>query len=346
MKKRLVGSIVCLAGLWTCVSATVFELPADGSAVFGSDVHIKSTYQDTLLDIAHRYSLGYEEIIRANPGVDMWLPGEGTDILLPGRRILPPGPREGIVVNLPEHRLYYYPKRKRGEKPVVITYPVSIGRMDWHSPLGETEVVAKQKHPSWYPPESIRKEHAANDDPLPKVVPPGPNNPLGDYKMRLGVGDGTYEIHGTNNPLAVGMAITHGCIRMYPEDVAALFARVPVGTKVWLINDPVKVAFVEGDLLMEAHPPVDGEGQTLAPNLDQLSHQLDRALGSSTAAIHWDFAREALQAATGMPTLVGLEADVGPEPGAGGAEAATAAAGVQAARAQPVATATGPASAP
>jgi len=302
--------MAAMLGACTYVTATEYELPADGSAVVGTDEHVKSTYQDTLLDIAHRYSLGYEEIIRANPHVDMWLPGEGTDILLPGRRILPPGSREGIVVNLPEHRLYYYPKRRKGHKPVVITYPVSIGRMDWHSPLGQTEVVAKQKHPSWYPPESIRKEHAKNGDPLPRVVPPGPNNPLGDYKMRLAVGDGTYEIHGTNNPLAVGMAVTHGCIRMYPEDVAALFRQVPVGTKVWLVNDPVKVTYVAGDLLIEVHPPVDAEGQSVEPDLGVLSHQLDRALGSNTVAIHWDFARQALQAATGMPTLVGLEADV------------------------------------
>ena len=292
--------------------ATVFDLPTDGSAVVGSDQRIKSTYQDTLLALAQRYSIGYEEIIRANPGVDMWLPGEGTEILLPGRRILPPAPREGIVVNLPEHRLYYFPKPKRHHKAVVITYPVSIGRMDWHSPLGETRVIGKEKHPNWYPPESIRKEHAANGDPLPKVVHPGPKNPLGDYKMRLAVGDGTYEIHGTNNPLAVGMAITHGCIRMYPEDVAALFAAVPMGTKVWLINEPVKVAYVEGDLLVEAHPPVDSEGQTLEPDLALLSKQLDKALGNSTAAIHWDFARQALQSATGMPTVVGLEAEFDP----------------------------------
>jgi L,D-transpeptidase ErfK/SrfK len=233
---------------------------------------------------------------------------------LPGRRILPPGPREGLVVNLPEHRLYYYPKAKKGQHRIVITYPVSIGKMDWKSPLGETQVVAKQKHPSWYPPESIRREHARNGDPIPKVVPPGPNNPLGDYKMRLGVGDGTYEIHGTNNPMAVGMAITHGCIRMYPEDVAALFPKVPVGTKVWLVNDPVKVTYVGGDLFMEAHPPVDGEGQTIAPNLELLAKQLDRALGSSVAAIHWDFAREALAKADGMPTVVGVQADLDPAP--------------------------------
>src|SRR5579862_4155479 len=311
---RQLWAMVCVVGAWTSASAAVYDLPADGSAVVGTDEHIKSKYDDTLLDIAHRYSLGYEEIIRANPGVDMWLPGEGTEILLPGRRILPPGPREGLVVNLPEHRLYYYPKAKKGQHRVVITYPVSIGRMDWNSPLGETAVVAKEKHPNWYPPESIRKEHARNGDPIPKVVPPGPNNPLGDFKMRLGVGDGTYEIHGTNNPMAVGMAITHGCIRMYPEDVAALFPKVPVGTKVWLINDPVKVTYVDGDLLLEAHPPVDSEGQSIEPDLGLLSRQLDRALGNNTVAIHWEFARQALQAATGMPTVVGLEADVSPAP--------------------------------
>jgi L,D-transpeptidase ErfK/SrfK len=307
-------TLICGAGAWTCASATVYELPADGSAVVGEDQHIKSTFHDTLLDIARRYSLGYEEIIRANPGVDIWLPGEGTDILLPGRRILPPGPREGLVVNLPEHRLYYYPKPRRHQKAVVVTYPVSIGRMDWHSPLGETSIVGKQKHPNWYPPESIRREHARNGDPIPRVVPPGPKNPLGDYKMRLAVGDGTYEIHGTNNPLAVGMAVTHGCIRMYPEDIAGLFPKVPVGTKVWLINDPVKVTYVAGDLLIEVHPPVDSEGQTIAPDLGELSRQLDKALGKNTVAIHWDFARAALQAASGMPTLVGLEADVSAAP--------------------------------
>src|SRR3569833_1204217 len=143
MKTWLSGSVLCLVSLSSPVWATVFELPADGSAVVGTDDRIKSTYNDTLLDIARRYSLGYEEIIRANPAVDMWLPGEGTDILLPGRRILPPGPREGLVVNLPEHRLYYCPKGKKGQHHLVITCAVSIGKMDWKSPLGETSIVAK-----------------------------------------------------------------------------------------------------------------------------------------------------------------------------------------------------------
>jgi L,D-transpeptidase ErfK/SrfK len=312
------AAALLLAALGGPAAATVFELPENGSAVFGTDEVIKSHYQDTLLDIARRYSLGYEEIIRANPGVDMWLPGEGKDILLPGRRILPPAPREGIVVNLPEHRLYYFPKPRKGEKPVVITYPVSIGKMDWSTPLGETRVISKQKHPSWYPPESVRKEHLANGDPLPAVVPAGPDNPLGDFAMRLAVGSGSYMLHGTNNPMAVGMAITHGCIRMYPEDVAALFPLVPVGTKVWLINDPVKVAYVDGELLLEAHPPVDAEGQTTEPNLELLSQLLDKALGQDTAAIHWDLARETLQAANGIPAVVGLQAQLDQPPAPNG----------------------------
>jgi L,D-transpeptidase ErfK/SrfK len=312
MNKWLGVSALYFASVWTSAWATAYTLPAGDSAVLGSDTRIRVTSEDTLLDIARRYGLGYPEIVRANPGVDIWLPGEGREILLPGRRILPPTPHEGIVVNLPEHRLYYYPKPRRREKRVVITYPVSIGRMDWHSPLGQTWISGKERHPRWYPPESIRKEHAARGDPLPKVVPPGPQNPLGDYKMRLAVGDGTYEIHGTNNPVAVGLAVTHGCIRMYPEDVAALFASVPIGTKVWLINEPVKVAYVDGRLLMEVHPPVDDEGQTVKPNLEVMSQKLRRALGRDIVAINWDFARKALEAATGMPIVVGLQADFDP----------------------------------
>jgi L,D-transpeptidase ErfK/SrfK len=170
-------------------------------------------------------------------------------------------------------------------------------------------VIAKIKHPNWYPPESIRKEHAANGDPIPKVVPAGPDNPLGDFALRLAAGHGEYMIHGTNNPTAVGMAVTHGCIRMYPEDVAALFALIPVGTKVRLVNEPVKVAWVDGQLYLEAHPPVDAEGQSVEPDLTQLSQLLDKALGKDTAAIHWDLARATLQAANGIPTLVGIAAD-------------------------------------
>ena len=299
--------------------ASVYPLPGDGSPVIGENGSMTTVYEDSLPDLAQRYSLGYYEIIRANPGVDVWVPGAGKRLTLPGQRILPPGPRDGIVVNLPEHRLYFYPKPKRGEKPAVITYPVSIGKMDWRTPLGETRIVSKVRNPTWTPPESVRKEHAERGDVLPKVVPAGPDNPLGLFAMRLAV-SGSYLINGTNNPLAVGMAVTHGCIRMYPEDIAALFPLVPVGTKVRLINEPVKVAWVEGQLLLEVHPPVDAEGQSIEPDLQVLEPLLDQELGSDIAAIHWDLARETLGAATGLPTLVGLAAEPEPDTSAPAAE--------------------------
>ena len=305
--------VSCMVGV-ACLVATgfanaaIFELPEDGSNVIGVDTIITAQYSDTLLDIARRYSIGYEEIIRANPGVSMWLPGEGTQVLVPGRRILPLGARDGVIVNLPEHRLYYFPKPKKGEKPVVITYPVSTGKFDRKTPLGQTRVAMKTKNPSWRPPESIRQEHAAAGDPIPRVVPPGPKNPLGAFAMRLAMGDGTYLIHGTNNPIAVGLAITHGCVRMYPEDIAALFPQVPVGTKVSLVNEPIKLADVNGELWIEAHPPVEVEGDaTIEPSLDVLSQMLQASLGDRTTAIHWDFAGATLQLANGMPTMIGLE---------------------------------------
>ncbi len=310
---RRVGQVLLIVALSIAsVSAwaAVFDLgEGDATQVIGEDLHIKTRYSDTLYDIARQYGLGSEEITRANPGVDPWLPGEGTSIVIPGRRILPPGPREGIVVNLPEHRLYYFPKPKRHGTRVVVTYPVSIGKMDWKTPLGLTRVIQKIKRPYWFPPESVRKEHAAEGDPLPKVVPPGPDNPLGDFAMRLDVHPGDYLIHGTNNPLAVGMPVTHGCIRMYPEDVAALFPTVPVGTHVRLVNEPVKVAYVDGELLLEVHPPVDALGQTLQPELTQFEQLLDEALGTTTAAINWDYALATLKSANGIPVTVGLQAD-------------------------------------
>jgi L,D-transpeptidase ErfK/SrfK len=296
--------------------ATVFPLAKGDDSVFGEDQTILTVYQDTLYDLARAYSLGSEELIRVNPGVDPWIPGAGKTIVIPGRHILPPGPREGIVVNLPEHRLYYYPKPKRDGSREVITYPVSIGKMDWRTPLGLTHVIQKQKNPIWYPPESVRKEHAAAGDPLPPQVPSGPDNPLGLFAMRLAAGNGTYLIHGTNNPIAVGLAVTHGCIRMYPDDVAALFPLIPVGTPVRLINEPLKVAWVDGELLLEAHPPVDAQGQSFEPDLEQFSDLLQKAVGDNTVAIHWDYAREVLQKADGVIATVGLEADLSPAPAA------------------------------
>src|SRR6202035_2358208 len=324
-RSRFSGIAAGLAALLALASAnsaqaTVYTLSSKDATVVGEDQTVETVYQDTLYDLARKFSLGSEELIRVNPGVDPWIPGAGRKLIVPGRHILPPGPREGIVVNLPEHRLYYYPKPKRGGPIEVITYPVSIGKMDWRTPLGLTRVTGKQKNPVWYPPESVRKEHAEAGDPLPPSVPSGPDNPLGLFAMRLAAGNGTYLIHGTNNPIAVGLAVTHGCIRMYPDDVEALFPLVPVGTPVRLINEPLKVAWVDGELLLEAHPPVDAEGQSFEPNLDQFSDLLRKAVGDSTVAIHWDYAREVLQKANGVIATVGLEADLSQETPAAAAE--------------------------
>ena len=306
--RRLVGFLLCALGYLGIAEATEFPLREDGADIFGQVERIRTRYEDTLIQIARRYSLGYEELLRVNQGVDPWLPGEGTEVLIPGQRLLPPGVREGIVVNLPEHRLYYFPKPKKGEVATVLTYPVSVGKMDWRTPIGATKIVSKKKNPSWTPPKSVHEERRRlGEPPLPPVVPPGRDNPLGAHAMRLAIPGGAYLIHGTNNPDAVGMAVTHGCLRMYPEDIATLFDRVPVGTKVTLIDEPVKMTKIDGEVWLEVHPPIDDEGRAMAVSLEVFEARLDALLGESEVVINWDIAMEALRAARGIPVMIGLE---------------------------------------
>ncbi len=314
MSIRLSACVWGLVALLAAAVAPATELQLDkaGETLFGELKYIKTMRSDTLIDIARQYSLGYEEITRVNPGVDPWLPGEGTEVLLPLQRILPAGFRKGIVVNLAEHRLYYFVPEADGSTRRVLTFPVSIGKMDWRTPLGITRIVDKRANPVWTPPASVRAEHAARGDPLPAQVPAGPDNPLGAFAMRLGIPGGSYLIHGTNNPAAVGMAITHGCIRMYPEDVEKLFALVPVGTQVVLTNEPLKVLFHRGEIWLEVHPPVDAEGRTTMANVSDLEPRLNSLLGLAPAAIYWDAAKQALAEARGIPTLIGLEVDSDP----------------------------------
>lgn len=306
-----IALLLVLLSLWSSVpsaQANEYPLRDDGGGLFGEVKRIQTRYEDTLIQLARQYSLGYEELLRVNKGVDPWLPGAGTEILIPGQRLLPPGVREGIVVNLPEHRLFYFPKPEKGKPPVVLTFPVSVGKMDWNTPLGVTKVVRKQKDPPWYPPESVRKEHIKRGDPpLPAVVPAGPDNPLGTRSMRLDIPGGAYLIHGTNNPDAVGMAITHGCLRMYPEDIERLFDLTPVGTRVTLINEPVKISRFGGEVWLEVHPPVDEKGQVLTVDIEVFEARLNELLGESEVIIDWEVALRALREATGMPVLVGLE---------------------------------------
>ena len=287
--------------------AVEYSLGDKSGDIFGKVEHIRVHYEDTLIEIARKYSLGYEELIRVNKGVDPWLPGEGTEVLIPGMRLLTLGEREGIIVNLPEHRLYFFPKKVEGQPPKVFTFPVSVGKMDWQTPIGATRIIEKRKNPTWIPPESVRKEHAAlGEPPLPAFIGPGSDNPLGAYALRLDI-PGAYLIHGTNNPDAVGMAVTHGCLRMFPEDIERLFAMVTIGTRVNLINEPLKMVMHNGELWIEVHPPVDSQGQTTKAKLEDFEKRLEVMLDKLQFAINWDIALEALREASGIPALIGLE---------------------------------------
>lgn len=247
-----------VAGLLLATSvagAAELPWPAPGQALVGETRQVIATEPDTLVEIARRHGLGYEELVLANPAVDRWLPGEGTAVVLPTRYILPRGPREGLVVNIAEMRLYYYVPAGKKLPARIITYPVGVGRDDWKTPETATRIAAKLTDPAWYPPRSIRKEHAAKGKPLPAVVPAGPDNPLGRHVLKLGI-DGGYFIHGTSQMYGIGMPVTHGCVRLYPEHVEALFKQVPVGTPVRIVNQPYKTAWRDGVLWVEAHPDV------------------------------------------------------------------------------------------
>ncbi len=208
--------------------------------------------EDTFSDIARRFNLGYEEMVRANPGVDPWVPGVGREIVLPTQYVLPDAPREGLVINLAQLRVFYFPKVKKGEPRTVITHPIGIGKIGWSTPLGTTKITSKAKNPTWFPPASVRKEHREAGDPLPARVPPGPDNPLGTHMMRLGWP--SYLVHGTNKPYGVGMRSSHGCMRFYPEDIAQLYDDIPVGTKVTVVNQPFVFGWHQGALYVQAFP--------------------------------------------------------------------------------------------
>jgi L,D-transpeptidase ErfK/SrfK len=209
--------------------------------------------EDTLADIARRFDLGFDEVTRANPGVDPWLPGEGTRIVLPTQFVLPEAPPEGLVINVAALRAFYYPKVAKGEARTVVTFPIGIGKIGWATPLGTTKIVSKRKDPYWIPPESVRKEHAEEGDMLPERVPPGPDNPLGAYAMNLGWP--SYLIHGTNKPAGVGLRASHGCIRMYPEDIAALFDGIPIGTPVTVVDQSLLYRWQGDSLYVQSYPP-------------------------------------------------------------------------------------------
>jgi L,D-transpeptidase ErfK/SrfK len=282
----------------------------EGSDVVGYMAVVHARHEDTLMDIGRRFDVGYHELKDANPGVDGLLPGEGTEILIPKRFVVPGGQRKGIVLNLAALRLFYFPPIMPGERPSVITHPVGIGREGWRTPTITTKVAQKVPRPTWYPPESIRKEHAAEGDKLPAAVGPGPNNPLGEYAMRLGLPK--YLIHGTNKPDGIGMRVSHGCIQMFPEDIESLFKQVPVGTPVRIINEPYITGMHQGQLHLQAYRPLQEEASVWKgsdkPAVTRVQ-QAAQATGMDEGAIDWPRVTRAVTASFGYPISVNLGTD-------------------------------------
>lgn len=225
--------------------------------VVGTLQIITAGKDDTLSDIARRFNLGYEEIVSANPKIDPWLPGAGTRIVIPTQFVLPDAPRQGIVINLAAMRLFYFPKAKPGEPQKVITHPVGIGRVEWKTPEGTTRIASKKENPAWIPPLSIRKEHAEKGDPLPAVVPPGPDNPMGTHVLKFDWP--SYAIHGTDKPPSIGLRGSHGCLRMYPEDIVSIYNDVPVGTPVRVVNQPRLLGWRERMLYLQTYPVLEDD---------------------------------------------------------------------------------------
>lgn len=299
MKLRVFVCVMLILG--ANAQGAEYELSAR-SEVVGQIQRIRAVHEDTFVRLARRYNVGYTELREANPEVDPWLPGEGTEIIIPTQYVLPRAERVGIVINVPELRLYYFPD---GEAGRVITHPISIGRMDWATPLGRTSVVAKTENPAWYPPESIREEHAARNDFLPRVVPPGPENPLGKFALRLGIPG--YLIHGTNKPAGLGMRVTHGCIRMFPEDIEALFDDIPTGTRVTLVNQPYKVGWGADGLYLEAHAPLGEEREAGEWTATELTRAFVAATEERRGHVSWVAAEAVMNEAFGIPAFVSPE---------------------------------------
>jgi len=284
--------------------AAIYDIPNDETTVIGEVSYTVSKYEDTLLDIARKHNLGFDEIKLVNPSVDSWIPGENREIVLPNKYVLPVTVHEGIVLNIPEMRLYYFPDKKNGSPRKVITHPLGIGREGWGTPYIDTQIIQKKKNPDWYPPESIRAEYAAEGRPLPKMVKTGPENPLGEFAMRLGLPE--YLIHGTNRPSGVGMRVSHGCIRLFPEDIKSLFDQVQLGTPVHIVNQPYKVGVMNGRIFLEAHPFLVEDAELFDGNLTSAVKMIVKMTGEQKYDVDWDLANQVISKRDGIPVEVGI----------------------------------------
>jgi len=290
--------LVALALTTLPAVALTLPLPEGGGDVVGALKVIAAHDQDTLLDIARAHDLGYNEITAANPNVDPWVPGNGTRILVPTQFVLPSGPREGIVINLGQMRLFYFPPGRAGEPARVITHPIGIGTDIAPTPQGLTQIVRKAENPSWRPPASIRERRAQEGEILPAVVLPGPENPLGTRALYLALPE--YLLHGTNRPWGIGMRVSSGCIRLYPEDIESLYEEVDVGTPVRIIDEPYALGEMDGVPVLQAFrraPTLPG-GKSYTSLVELLISRFPRGAVDPAKAL------QVAKARRGIPTAI------------------------------------------
>lgn len=303
----LVGSAALVGAQPAFANAPAKSKPQAPTAsypdIIGEIRTVMTQRKDSLVDLARDNRLGYTEMIAANQGIDPWLPGEGVMIVMPEAHILPRAPRKGIVLNLADQRLYKF--LDDGE---VWTAPVGIGSDGWKTPTGSTRVTRKKANPTWYVPASIRKE----DPTLPKIVPPGPQNPLGRHAVYLGWP--AYLLHGTNRPLGVGRRVSHGCVRLYPEDIKSLYETVSVGADVTVVDQPVKFGWQNGMLFIEAHTSqaqadvLEATGAFPHEHPAELEFYAIDAAGDAADRLNWDAIRKAVAERSGLPTPILVEA--------------------------------------
>ncbi|MEJ2641234.1 MAG: L,D-transpeptidase family protein [Desulfosarcinaceae bacterium] len=265
--------------------------------VIGRLASVRLKRQDTLPDIARHFSLGINTLSAANPGVDVWAPEAGERIVLPLGFILPAENRKGIVINLPAMRLFYF--QTDGQRQTVSTYPVGVGTAEQPTPLGRMHITRKKVRPTWHVPASIAAEHRKKGDPLPDHVPPGPLNPLGEYALYLS--KPSYLIHGTNKPASIGLRATHGCIRLYPEDIKRLFEATPVKTPVTIVNQPYLVGLRDDIVYLEAHAPFD---ESASAELEKTFAKLKQIETSSGHALDWPKVEKVVAETRGIPMAV------------------------------------------
>lgn len=283
------------------LSGAVSAVPVYDKDYVGKMEIYRAKYEDTLVHLARKHGLGYVEMRAANPTLDPWIPGEGARVVLPTQALLPDAPREGIVLNLAEMKLYLF--EKPGQAPIL--YSISPGREGLNTPVGQTTVTSKRANPTWTPTARMLKE----DPTLKTFYPPGPDNPMGTHALYLGWPE--MRIHGTNKPYAIGRRASSGCIRMYPESIKDIFERVAPGTKVTSVDQPVKVGWIENKMYVEVSPTqeqsmrVETDGLTMSYEItaDDMK-RITRKAGPFAELIDWEAVRKAVREHRGYPVAV------------------------------------------